>query len=72
LPSLGNYGVGMVFFPTDENLIKECKEVIERKSKKLGLRVLGYRLVPVDNSEISRNGDYFPSRFDAQADSIML
>lgn len=53
LPSLGNYGVGMVFFPKDETLIKECKEVIERKSKKLGLRILGYRIVPVDNSEIT-------------------
>ena len=52
LPSLGNYGVGMVFFPSDEILIKECKEVIERKAKKLSLKVLGYRLVPVDNSDI--------------------
>ncbi len=52
LPSLGNYGVGMVFFPKDELLIKECKEVIERKSKKLGLRILGYRNVPVDNKAI--------------------
>ena len=63
LPSLGNYGVGMVFFPTDETLIKECKEVIERKSKKLGLRVLGYRIVPVDNSEIAgaESGNAEPS-----------
>lgn len=52
LPSLGNYGVGMVFFPKDEFLIKECKDVIERKSKKLGLRIIGYRILPVDNSEI--------------------
>ncbi|MEY2794252.1 MAG: Glutamate synthase, partial [Bacteroidota bacterium] len=52
LPALGNYGVGMVFFPKDELLIKECKEVIERKSKKLGLRILGYRIVPVDNGDI--------------------
>ena len=52
LPSLGQYGVGMVFFPKDETLIKECKEIIERKAKKLSLRILGYRTVPVDNSEI--------------------
>jgi len=52
LPSLGNYGVGMVFFPKNDLLIKECKEVIERKSKKLGLKLLGYRNVPVDNIEI--------------------
>ncbi|RVU26713.1 glutamate synthase large subunit [Sandaracinomonas limnophila] len=52
LPSLGYYGVGMAFFPSDETLIKECKEVIERKAKKLGLPVLGYRVVPVNNTEI--------------------
>ena len=52
LPSLGNYGVGMVFFPSQETLIKECKEVIERKAKKLSLKVLGYRVVPVDNEDI--------------------
>ena len=52
LPAPGQYGVGMIFFPKEENLIKECKEVIERKSKKLGLRLIGYRLVPVDNGDI--------------------
>ena len=35
-----------------ETLIKECKEVIERKAKKLSLKVLGYRVVPVDNEDI--------------------
>ena len=52
IPKLGHYGVGMVFFPKDDLLIKESKEVIERKAKKLGLKILGYRIVPVDNSEI--------------------
>jgi glutamate synthase (NADPH/NADH) large chain len=52
LPSLGQYGVGMIFFPNHEGLIKECKDVIERKAKKLGLRLIGYRVVPVDNGDI--------------------
>jgi glutamate synthase (NADPH/NADH) large chain len=52
LPAPGQYGVGMIFFPNQENLIKECKEVIERKAKKLGLRLIGYRIVPVDNGDI--------------------
>ena len=52
IPALGFYGVGMVFFPQDDLLIKESKEILERKAKKLGLKVLGYRTVPVDNSEI--------------------
>ncbi len=52
LPSPGKYGAGMTFFPNQEGLIKECKEVIERKAKKLGLRLIGYRIVPVDNGDI--------------------
>jgi len=52
LPAPGQYGVGMIFFPNNEGLIKECKEVIERKAKKLGLRLIGYRIVPVDNGDI--------------------
>ncbi|MEY4987390.1 MAG: Glutamate synthase [Bacteroidota bacterium] len=52
LPAPGQYGVGMIFFPNQDSLIKECKEVIERKAKKLGLRLIGYRVVPVDNGDI--------------------
>jgi glutamate synthase (NADPH/NADH) large chain len=52
LPAPGHYGVGMIFFPNNDILIKECKEVIERKAKKLSLRLIGYREVPVDNGDI--------------------
>jgi glutamate synthase (NADPH/NADH) large chain len=52
LPAPGQYGVGMIFFPKNDTLIKECKEVIERKAKKLNLRLIGYREVPVDNGDI--------------------
>ncbi len=52
LPSAGEYGVGMIFFPNDKNTREECKEIITRKAKKLGLEILGYRVVPCDNSEI--------------------
>ena len=52
LPAPGHYGVGMIFFPKEEDIIRECKEVIERKAKKLSLRLIGYREVPVDNGDI--------------------
>lgn len=52
LSAPGHYGVGMIFFPKNEGVIKECKEVIERKAKKLNLRLIGYREVPVDNGDI--------------------
>lgn len=47
LPETGKYGVGMVFFPKEPRWRDECREIIQRCADKLGLNVLGYRLVPV-------------------------
>lgn len=54
LPAFGDYGVGMVFFPKDESKREECREILERNIKKLGLKLLGYRIVPCDNSMIGK------------------
>jgi glutamate synthase (NADPH/NADH) large chain len=54
LPANGEYGVGMVFFPADESKRQECREVLERNMTCLGMRLLGYRKVPVDNSMIGQ------------------
>ncbi|TCS41169.1 glutamate synthase large subunit [Reinekea marinisedimentorum] len=54
LPANGEYGVGMVFFPADESKRLECREILERNMTRLGLRLLGYRKVPVDNSMIGQ------------------
>ena len=55
LPKFGEYGVGMTFFPRDEVKQAECKEIIERKLAKFNLPLLGYRIVPVDNSDLGRD-----------------
>lgn len=52
LPAFGKYGVGMVFFPKDEKVREECKTILKRSIEKLGMTLLGYRLVPSDNSPI--------------------
>ena len=52
LPAAGEYGVGMVYFPKDVWLREECRAVLNRKMKKLGLELLCYRVVPVNNSEL--------------------
>jgi glutamate synthase (NADPH) large chain len=52
LPALEEYGVGVGFFPKDEKLRNECKEVLERQFKLQGFDLLGYRLVPVENSDL--------------------
>jgi glutamate synthase (NADPH/NADH) large chain len=55
LPKFGEYGVGMTFFPRDEVKQEECKEIIERNLAKFNLPLLGYRMVPVDNSDLGRD-----------------
>ena len=52
LPAFGKYGVGVILFPSDEAQREECREILERNIEKLGLKLLGYRVVPTDNSEI--------------------
>ncbi|MCB9201436.1 MAG: glutamate synthase large subunit [Flavobacteriales bacterium] len=52
LPEAGKYGVGMLFFPQNESLRKESKRIFNRAAEKLNFTILGYRPVPVDNSDI--------------------
>ncbi len=55
LPKSGEYGVGMTFFPKDEIKQAECKDIVERNLAKFKLPLLGYRVVPVDNSDLGRD-----------------
>ncbi|GAV91105.1 GATase_2 domain-containing protein/Glu_syn_central domain-containing protein [Cephalotus follicularis] len=43
-------GVGMVFLPKDDSLMKEAKKVIVSTFRQEGLEVLGWRPVPVNTS----------------------
>ncbi|RAJ92169.1 glutamate synthase (NADPH/NADH) large chain [Larkinella arboricola] len=52
LPSAGDYGVGMIYMPKDERLRKECRDILNRTIKKLNLELIGYRVVPVDSSDL--------------------
>ncbi|MCG3725998.1 glutamate synthase large subunit [Vibrio cincinnatiensis] len=50
LPSFEKYGVGVVLFPKDEHKRAQCRDILERNAKRLDLDVLGYRVLPTDNS----------------------
>ncbi|HEX8531529.1 MAG TPA: glutamate synthase subunit alpha, partial [Cytophagales bacterium] len=52
LPPYGEYGVGMVYFPKDENLREECRDILNRKIKQLKLELIGYRVVPTRNLDL--------------------
>ncbi|MGQ4648610.1 glutamate synthase-related protein [Lyngbya aestuarii] len=46
-PPTDQLGVGMVFFPQDATIIKKIREVVEAVLAQEDLRVLGWRIVPV-------------------------
>lgn len=52
LPSFGNYGVGMIFFPSDERLRNDCRTLLNINIRKLGFELLGYRRVPTHNEGV--------------------
>jgi len=52
LPPLGQYAIGMSFLPRDEALAAEWRASLERISRRRGLKVLGWREVPTDNSAL--------------------
>ena len=47
--------MGLVFFPQDEKLREECREILNRNIEKLGMQLLGYRQVPAYNGEIGES-----------------
>ena len=53
LPPLGQYGVGMVFLPREPASRLACEYEIERAIKDEGQVLLGWRDVPVDNSDLA-------------------
>jgi len=52
LPEVGAYAIGMVFLPRNQASRAECEETIERLVIQEGQQVLGWRDVPVNNSDL--------------------
>ncbi|MCE0494281.1 glutamate synthase large subunit [Vibrio salinus] len=50
IPSFEKYGVGVVLFPKDEYKREQCRDILLRNAKRLDLEILGYRVLPTDNS----------------------
>jgi glutamate synthase (NADPH/NADH) large chain len=55
LPEFGNYGVGVVFFPNDRALRRQCRVLFNDYIDELGFTLLGYRKVPTDNEELGES-----------------
>ncbi len=50
LPDAGNYAVGNIFMPQKENQRQFCVNIFEENIEKQGLRLLGWRDVPVNRT----------------------
>ena len=52
LPKQRNYAVGMVFLPKNSNQYQFCKTTFEQEIEEQGLSVIGWRIVPVDSTQL--------------------
>src|SRR4051812_27124813 len=52
LPAAGEYGVGMVFMPQDPAQRAECQKIFEAIVAEEGQRVLGWRIIPTNNTTL--------------------
>ena len=50
IPAQGDYAVGLVFLPVDENEREFCRNIFPRLVKEQGYVLLGWRKVPIDDS----------------------
>jgi len=53
LPACGHYGVGMFFLPIDKKQRKSCLDLVSLVVEKEGLKVIGWRDVPVRSEILS-------------------
>ncbi len=54
LPGPGSYGTGLIFLPQEDGEREACKEIFEKTIREEGQILLGWRKVPVDNSDIGK------------------
>jgi len=52
LPAAGEYGVGNLFFPNNPDAVAKCKAIFEKHIDQLGLQLVAWRTLPVDNSAL--------------------
>ncbi|MCW8996800.1 MAG: hypothetical protein OQK77_13380 [Psychromonas sp.] len=50
LPKFEEYGVGTILFPKNADHRQQCRDILERNAERLDLEVIGYRVLPTDNS----------------------
>ena len=52
LPAFEKYAVGVLFFPKNNRLREECKNLFNKAVEKLGMQILTYRKIPVNPQNV--------------------
>ena len=52
LPAEGSYAIGTIFLPQDAALRQTCERQFEKVAQDYGLRIIGWRDVPVDGAHV--------------------
>ena len=55
LPPIGEYATGLIFLPKDDKRRAACEQAFDQAMARTGLRTLGWRDVPTDNTDIGRD-----------------
>ncbi|MSO79414.1 MAG: glutamate synthase subunit alpha, partial [Acidimicrobiia bacterium] len=55
LPPAGAYGVGLAFLPSDPTDAEKTRAAVENLAEEEGLRIVGWRSVPIDDSMIGQS-----------------
>ena len=55
LPAEGDYAVGVLFLPRDEETRRFCEDTIEKLTQQEGQTVIGWRDIPVDNTYLGES-----------------
>ncbi|MCB1858788.1 MAG: glutamate synthase subunit alpha, partial [Gammaproteobacteria bacterium] len=55
LPKVGDYAVGMLFLPQNDAAREEMESIVERYIEGEGQRILGWRVVPVNNAGLGES-----------------
>ncbi|TRU70919.1 MAG: glutamate synthase large subunit [Microcystis viridis Mv_BB_P_19951000_S69] len=58
LPAAGQYGVGMLYTAPDAEIRQKSRQEFEKIAAEEGLKVLGWRDVPTDNSSLGNSARY--------------
>lgn len=54
LPKDGDYGVGIIFTGKSDASEASAKSIVEASARRRGMKVLGWRTLPVDNSDLGK------------------